>query len=126
MLIIGFIIGFCLSAIIELILQLRKFKKFFDIPITSGVQTTNFFDAKTHFDYAVEIAPAYDYFLYLNCPFKNEFNSPQECKVWNCPASFKCTNLTCKGLKCNSCISDKEYTDLMSLEYEHYEENKNA
>lgn len=53
---------------------------------------------KSHKAYAVEIAPAYDYFLYQKCPYFDEFASYERCKIWNCPAHCKESDLKCKGL----------------------------
>lgn len=103
-----FLIGVVISSIFYLILKCQKIKNFFNLENREVTSTPNLYDVKTHMNYAVEIAPAYDYYLYEFCPYRNQFNQSYECKVWNCPACNSYSNLICKGLIFKENIEEKE------------------
>lgn len=63
---------------------------------------------KQHKDYAITVAPSYDYFLYLKCPYRNEFDDSSDCEIWNCPACGEGCNLICKGLKNKESENEKK------------------
>lgn len=63
---------------------------------------------KQHKDYAITVAPSYDYFLYLKCPYRNEFDDSSDCEIWNCPACGKGCDLICKGLKNKESENEKK------------------
>ena len=96
----AFIAGLFVSALIELFCELKKIKRFF--ALSCEVEEPYLQDVKAHYDYAVMVAPGYDYFLWSFCPYRGQFETPGECKIWNCPGCQKGSLLQCKGLKSSS------------------------
>lgn len=76
---------------------IRVIEKFFALKVIEDGVSGSEADIKAHKDYAVQIAPAYDYYLWQRCPYRNCFHSENECKIWNCPVG-KESHLICKGL----------------------------
>ena len=108
-LVIGaFVVGFIISSLIDLFRELRKIKRFFEM--SSEVDEPYLEDVKAHYDYAVMVAPGYDYFIWSFCPYREKFETPGECKIWNCPGCQMGSHLQCKGLKhsCGDCTKEIE------------------
>lgn len=104
---IAFMIGDIFATIGFLISHYFKLKRFFEMPNFDGEEMC-LYNEKVHHDYAVHIAPGYDYFLWSNCPIRNRFETPHECKIWNCPAFHIGSDLQCKGLRssCHKCAKE--------------------
>lgn len=99
-----FIVG-VVNFLLEILFYKKKMRALSDLEESDVLYDSyNFLDdnievtKKSHKAYAVEIAPAYDYFLYQKCPYTDEFVSYERCKIWNCPAHCKESGLKCKGL----------------------------
>ena len=69
-------------------------------------------DKELHKEFAMMHAPHCDYDIYRKCPYRNEFDSNLDCKIWTCPAyGDNCDGeLRCKGLKQEKDVKrDKSY-----------------
>lgn len=75
----------------------RVLDEFFALKIIENGVSGSEADIKAHKNYAIQIAPAFDYFLWQRCPYRNCFHSENECKIWNCPCGED-SDLVCKGL----------------------------
>ena len=95
--ILGFIAGDVLVSVAMLIVHFYKTKRFFNICEKS--EPFNEQDVMAHYEYLVRVAPAFDYYIWENCPIRNEYKSEHDCKIWNCPARQYGCDLKCKGLK---------------------------
>jgi len=101
----SFVLGFVVSSVIDLIYQIhilnKKTTRFFEL--SCEAEEPYLEDKKAHYEYACSVAPGYDYFLWSFCPYRNQFETPKECKIWNCPGCAVGSSLQCKGLK-HSCV----------------------
>lgn len=98
--ILGFIAGDVLVSVAFLIVFCYKTKRFFNICEKSELLDEK--DVRAHYEYGVRVAPAYDYYLWSNCPIRNQYKSEHDCEIWNCPARQQGCDLKCKGLKHSS------------------------
>ena len=103
----AFCIGFVVGSVIDLISRLRKIKYFFEMS-NFDKEEPYLEDVKAHYEYAVMVAPGYDYFIWSFCPYREKFETPGECKIWNCPGCQIGSHLQCKGLKhsCGDCTKE--------------------
>ena len=93
----AYFLGFVIISLIYLFFELRKIKRF--SKISCEVVEPSLIDVKANFDYSVMVALRCDYYLWSLCPYREQFDSPRECKMWNCPAGNQGGYLQCKGLK---------------------------